>query len=57
VNKFTILRFPQADVSDVVLIEDLLHHRYVEEPEEIATYRATFRTLTFLAADPGKHAS
>lgn len=52
VNKFIILRFAQADMADVVLIEDLLHHRYIEEPEEVATYSATFRTLTSLAADP-----
>ena len=52
VNKFIILGFEPDDMANVVLIEDLLHHRYIEQPEEVETYKATFRTLTSLAAGP-----
>lgn len=53
VNKFVILRFALPGISDVVLIEDLTSHRYLEEPEEVEAYSSTFRTLAHLAADPG----
>jgi hypothetical protein len=52
VNKFVILRFAQPDISDTVLIEELTGHHYLEEPEEVGTYEATFRTLASLSADP-----
>jgi transcriptional regulator with XRE-family HTH domain len=52
VNKFVILRFAQSNIPDIVLIEDLTNHRYLEEPEEVETYSATFGVLADLAADP-----
>jgi len=39
VNKFIILRFSQDDMADVVLLEDLTLHRYIEEPESVETYK------------------
>jgi transcriptional regulator with XRE-family HTH domain len=52
VNKFVILRFALTDIPDVVLIEDLTDHRYLEEPDEVEVYNATFRRLVSLSADP-----
>jgi len=52
VNKFVILRFALPDIADVVLIEELTSHRYLEEPEEVEFYSATFRTLASLSVDP-----
>jgi transcriptional regulator with XRE-family HTH domain len=52
VNKFIILRFALSGIADIVLIEELTSHRYLEEPEEVETYSATFRTLANLSADP-----
>jgi transcriptional regulator with XRE-family HTH domain len=52
VNKFVILQFAAPYLTDIVLIEELTSHRYLEEPEDVETYRATFRALAGLAADP-----
>ncbi len=52
VNKFVILRFARPGISDIVLIEELTSHRYLEEPEAVETYIATFRALSSLSADP-----
>ncbi len=52
VNKFVILRFAPPDIADTVLIEDLTGHRYLDTPKEVETYKATFRALTSLSADP-----
>jgi transcriptional regulator with XRE-family HTH domain len=52
VNKFVILRFAQDNISDIVLIEDLTTHRYLDDPGEVETYTATFATLVALAASP-----
>jgi transcriptional regulator with XRE-family HTH domain len=52
VNKFIILRFTVAGIPDIVLIEDLTGHRYLEEPDDIEAYDTTFRRLVHLSADP-----
>lgn len=52
VNKFVILRSAIPDIGDVVLIEELTGHRYLEELRDVETYRATFRRLLSLSADP-----
>jgi transcriptional regulator with XRE-family HTH domain len=44
-NKFIILRFASADVRDVVFIEGLTGDLYLEDPSDVETYIATFRTL------------
>lgn len=52
VNKFVILRFELSDIADIVLIEELTSHHYLEEPQQVETYRKTFRELARLSADP-----
>ena len=52
VNKFIILRSARPDIADMVLIEDLTAHRYLEAPNDVETYSAIFQTLTDLSADP-----
>jgi hypothetical protein len=51
-NKFIILRFASAEVRDVVFIEGLTGDLYLEEPSDVETYIATFRTLVQLAKSP-----
>jgi transcriptional regulator with XRE-family HTH domain len=52
-NKFIILRFEQPTVSDVVYIEGLTGDLYLDDPADVETYKATYRTLVNMAADPG----
>jgi transcriptional regulator with XRE-family HTH domain len=52
VNKFIILRFALADIPDIVLIEDLTDHQYVDGADDVAVYNATFQRLLSLSADP-----
>jgi hypothetical protein len=49
-NKFIILKFASADVDDVVFIEGLTRDLYLDDPDEVETYKNTFRTLVHLAA-------
>jgi hypothetical protein len=51
-NKFIILSFAQPAVLDVVFIEGLTGDLYLDDPVEVETYRATYRALVRLAADP-----
>ena len=51
-NKFVILGFAQATVSDVVFIEGLTGDLYLEDPRDVEIYELTFRTLMHLAASP-----
>jgi transcriptional regulator with XRE-family HTH domain len=51
VNKFIILRFPLPEVADIVLIEALTGDDYLDEPEDVETYSATFYALMDLAAN------
>jgi transcriptional regulator with XRE-family HTH domain len=51
-NKFIILRSARPDIADMVLIEDLTAHRYLEAPNDVETYSVIFQTLTDLSADP-----
>ena len=52
VGKFIILQFAKPDVDDVVLIEDLTVHRYLDRSGDVATYRTVFDTLIDLSVDP-----
>jgi transcriptional regulator with XRE-family HTH domain len=52
VNKFIVLRFARPDVADIVHIEELTGHRYLDEPSDVEAYNTTFRILTSLSADP-----
>jgi transcriptional regulator with XRE-family HTH domain len=51
-NKFIILSFEVPAVSDVVFIEGITGDLYLEDPGEVAVYKATYRRLINLAADP-----
>jgi transcriptional regulator with XRE-family HTH domain len=51
-NKFIMLGFAQPAVSDVVFIEGLTGHLYLDDPREVEIYSATFRTLLDLSASP-----
>jgi transcriptional regulator with XRE-family HTH domain len=51
-NKFIILSFELPDVSDVVFIEGLTGDLFLEDPADVEAYKATYRTLVRLAADP-----
>ncbi len=51
-NKFIILSFGQPTVSDVVFIEGLTGDLYLDDPADVETYKATYRTLVTLAAGP-----
>lgn len=51
-NKFIVLGFAQPAVSDMVFIEGLTGDLYLDEPTEVDRYKATFRRLVDLAADP-----
>jgi transcriptional regulator with XRE-family HTH domain len=49
-NKFIILEFALPTVPDVVMVEHLTGDLYLEDPDDVAVYKATFRTLRHLAA-------
>jgi Domain of unknown function (DUF5753)/Helix-turn-helix domain len=49
-NKFIILEFALPTVPDVVFIEGLTRDLYLEDPADVAVYKATFQTLRHLAA-------
>lgn len=53
-NKFIIQRFASTEVKDVVFIEGLTRDLYLDDPDEVETYNATFRTLVQLAASTDK---
>ena len=51
-NKFIILSFAQPAVPDVVYVEGLTGDLFLEDPHDVEAYKATYRTLLRLAADP-----
>jgi transcriptional regulator with XRE-family HTH domain len=51
-NKFIILSFALPTISDVVFIEGLTGDVYLDDPADVEAYKATYRTLVRLAADP-----
>jgi Domain of unknown function (DUF5753) len=53
-NKFIILRFALPTVSDVVFVEGLTGDLYLEDPDDVEVYNATFRTLVDLAASDAR---
>ncbi|MER6053070.1 helix-turn-helix domain-containing protein [Streptomyces sp. BHT-5-2] len=42
---FTMLRFPESDLSDVVYLEQLTSALYVDKPEEVAQYERAMERL------------
>ena len=53
-NKFIILKFASPSISDIVFIECLSGDLYLEDPDDIEVYNATFKRLINLAASPGE---
>jgi transcriptional regulator with XRE-family HTH domain len=43
---FSILRFPEHDVPDIVYVEQLVSALYLDKPELVETYAATMNRLT-----------
>lgn len=48
---FTILRFPEEDLSDVVYVEHLTSALYLDKPEDAATYAKAMDLLRVAAQD------
>lgn len=53
-NKFIILNFALPDVPDVVFVEGLTDDLYLEDPQAVELYTATFWSLTELAASAAR---
>ena len=51
---FSILRFPAADMADVVYVEQLTSALYLEKPEDIDFYAETMERLSIEAEPPGQ---
>ncbi|WP_030331655.1 helix-turn-helix domain-containing protein [Streptomyces sp. NRRL B-1381] len=44
-GSFTMLRFPESDLSDIVYLEQLTSALYLDKPEEVAQYEKAMATL------------
>jgi len=53
-NKFIILGFASPSIADTVFIEGLTGDQYLDDPEDVEVYSATFRALSTLAAEPSE---
>jgi len=53
---FTILRFPEEDLPDVVYIEQLTSALYLDKPEDLDDYTETMERLCVEADQPGQTA-
>jgi hypothetical protein len=53
---FTILRFPEEDLPDVVYIEQLTSALYLDKPEDLDDYTETMERLCVQADQPGQTA-
>jgi hypothetical protein len=42
---FTLLRFPESDLSDIVYLEQLTSSLYLDKPEEVAQYERAMERL------------
>ncbi|MFF2849804.1 helix-turn-helix domain-containing protein [Streptomyces sp. NPDC058001] len=51
-GSFTMLRFPESDLSDVVYLEQLTSALYVDKPEEVAHYAKAMELLRTDSPDP-----
>jgi hypothetical protein len=48
---FTILRFPEPDLPDVVYLEQLSSAQYLDQPDDVMTYLAVMNQLCVQAAN------
>jgi hypothetical protein len=53
---FTILRFPEADLSDVIYVEQLTSAIYLDKPDDVDYYTAAMERLCVEASTPEKTA-
>ena len=49
---FTIMRFPEADLPDMVYVEYLTGALYIEKPEEVERYAAVMERLSVAGTSP-----
>ncbi|HEY6795848.1 MAG TPA: Scr1 family TA system antitoxin-like transcriptional regulator, partial [Kineosporiaceae bacterium] len=53
---FSILRFPEPDLPDVVYVEQLASALYLDKREQVDRYGQTFDRLTFDSQPPDSSA-
>ncbi|MFJ6568649.1 helix-turn-helix domain-containing protein [Streptomyces sp. NPDC091292] len=53
-GSFTMLSFPESDLSDVVYLEQLTSALYVDKPEEVAHYAKAMELLRTDSPDPSQ---
>jgi transcriptional regulator with XRE-family HTH domain len=53
-GSFTMLRFPESDLSDIVYLEQLTSALYVDKREEVAQYERVMERLTEDSPDPAE---
>ena len=51
---FTIMRFPETDLPDVVYMEYLTGAHYIDKPEEVERYAAVMERLSVAGTSPDK---
>jgi hypothetical protein len=51
---FTIMRFPEADLPDIVYMEYLTGALYLDKPDEVERYAAVMERLSVAATSPDK---
>ncbi len=54
INKFILLTFAEATVPEIVFIEHLAGDLYLDRPEEVAAYDATFSLMRETAEPPAR---
>jgi transcriptional regulator with XRE-family HTH domain len=52
INMFIILGFAEPEVRDAVYLESLTGDLFLEDTDDVETYKVTYGTLIHLAADP-----
>jgi hypothetical protein len=53
---FTILRFPEPDLPDIVYVEQLVGAQYLDRPDHVDRYRQVMSRLTVDALTPNETA-
>ncbi|UQA93958.1 helix-turn-helix domain-containing protein [Streptomyces halobius] len=53
-GSFTMLRFPESDLSDLVYLEQLTSALYVDKPEEVGQYERAMERLQEDSPDPAQ---
>jgi hypothetical protein len=53
---FTIMRFPETDLPDVVYMQYLTGAHYIDKPEEVQRYAAAMERLSVAGTRPDRTA-